>query len=171
MKFLPTPTGEGGGAGSHSGDDPDVQAVEGFPPAYNVIRASKAKELGAVRLGGVYGLGRVTGPEKIGFGKGGLAMEGDMRPFSVHNYHCADWGLNMSLTIRKTDSGAFDELICLSCARPHSFAERMAGDGQPMVIVLSDQEFPAALPANDGDCVTIMRVEDANLFELEDAFN
>jgi len=141
-----------------------------FPPAYNVIRANKSKELGAVRLGGIYGLGRLIGTEKIGFSKGGLAVEGDARAFTVQNYHCAEKGLNMSLTIKKTDAGAYDDLNCISCERTHSFAERMAGDGAPMVIVLSDQEFPASLPASEGSCLMIMRVEDGTLFELEDAF-
>jgi len=143
----------------------------GFPSAYNVIRAGKATSLGAMRLGSLFGLGRVTTGEKIGFGRGGMAVLGDSRTFSAQNYHCAEKGLNMSFSLMKPPHGGQDGLHCLACQVPHSLSDRMAEEGLPIVVVLSDQNFPAVLPAVDGDCVVVIRVEDATLSDLETVFS
>jgi hypothetical protein len=87
----------------------------------------------------------------------------------VQNYHCAEKGLNMSLTLRRPAAGAVDELQCISCPVAHSLAGRIA-IGNPVVFVLSDQNFPAMVPAGGGGCMVIVRVEDGTLSEIEGAF-
>ncbi len=43
----------------------------------------------------------------------------------------------------------------------------MGRDGQPVVVVLADQAFPANVPAADGgECIRVVRVEDGSLHEL-----
>ena len=58
---------------------------------------------------------------------------------------------------------------CIACSPSHSVAERIER-GAPVVIIISDQHFPAVLPALNGDCVITVRVEDGLLNELEEAF-
>jgi hypothetical protein len=43
--------------------------------------------------------------------------------------------------------------------------------GEPVVICISDQNFPPVLPADDGKCVVVIRVEEGRLFELENTFS
>ena len=76
----------------------------------------------------------------------------------------------MSLTLRMPAPGAQDNLDCLACPAPHSLADRLTEEGRPVVFVLSDQAFPAMLPAKEGDCAVIIRVEDGTLSEIEGAF-
>jgi hypothetical protein len=49
-------------------------------------------------------------------------------------------------------------MCCLACPSGHSFLQKLAEDRLPVVIVVSDQNFPALVPANDGDCLLIIRV-------------
>jgi hypothetical protein len=66
--------------------------------------------------------------------------------------------------------GKDDPMGCLSCPALHSIAESLR-DGQPTVIILSDQTFPPVLsPTGDGNCTFIIRVEDCELWELEEVF-
>jgi hypothetical protein len=44
------------------------------------------------------------------------------------------------------------------------------GAGRAQVVVISDQSFPPVLPTNDGQCVVVVRVEDAALSELVSVF-
>jgi hypothetical protein len=53
--------------------------------------------------------------------------------------------------------------MCYTCFRePHkAFQGR---EGEPVALVLSDQSFPANVPAvDDGECIRVMRVEDGSL--------
>ena len=59
----------------------------------------------------------------------------------------------------------------MSCSVPHSVAGRMVGDGLPVVFLLTDQNFPAVLPAGGGGCTVVVRVEDGSLNELEKVFS
>jgi hypothetical protein len=44
-------------------------------------------------------------------------------------------------------------------------------EGLPIVIFLTDQTFPPVLPpTGDGNCTVIIRVEDSELWELEEVF-
>jgi hypothetical protein len=47
-----------------------------------------------------------------------------------------------------------------------------ARDIVPLVFVLSDQNFPAALPVaeGEGECINIFRIEDASPLELANGF-
>ncbi len=66
--------------------------------------------------------------------------------------------------------GKDDPMGCLSCPAPHSIAESLR-EGQPIVIILADQTFPPVLPpTGDGNCTVILRVEDCELWELEEVF-
>jgi hypothetical protein len=61
-------------------------------------------------------------------------------------------------------------LWVVSHAPHHSIAESLR-EGQPTVIILSDQTFPPVLPpTGDGNCTVIIRVEDCELWELEEVF-
>jgi hypothetical protein len=141
-----------------------------LPPAYSIIRAAKAKLLNAGRLGVVVGLDRTPSFGKIGYGKGGLVVQSDGRSYQTQNYHCTDKGLNMSVSLRRPIAGAADDMACLACPNSHSFADRMEREGLPIVVIVSDQHFPPILPAANGDCAVIIRVEDGLLPELECAF-
>ena len=60
-----------------------------------------------------------------------------------------------------------NSLMCLNCTSgPHHILKK-DGQSKPAAFILTDQCFPAALPATDGkDCLAIIRVEDATLNDL-----
>ena len=89
--------GPSGGSGSGAGAMNEAD----FPPEYNIIRTAKAAGLAPVRLGGLFGLGRVSSGARLGYGQGGLAVGGDSRTFAAQNYHCAEKGLNMSFSVTR----------------------------------------------------------------------
>ena len=70
-----------------------------FPPAYGVIRAAKGANLMA---GTFNGLGDMTRePTPTGYPKTGFIAGSDNRPFAAQNYHCAEKGLNISLSVKR----------------------------------------------------------------------
>ena len=154
------PTGPAGGTGQKIGD---------FPPAYAAIRAGKFKRLMAGKFGSVCGIHRLA-TDKIGFPRCGMDAGNDGRVYSVQNYHCTEKGLNMSISISKVGKDNLDTMDCLSCVQGHSLRNRIES-GLPVAIVLADQNFPASAPAANGDCLTILRVEDGLLPEIENAFS
>jgi len=141
-----------------------------FPSEYNIIRTARAAALAPARMAGLFGLGRVPTGTRLGYGTGGLAVEGDCRTFLAQNYHCAEKGLNMSFSLARPDRAGRDGLICLACPARHSHADRMAGEGRPVVVILADQNFPAILPVSSGDCAIVVRIEDGTLADLDAAF-
>jgi hypothetical protein len=93
-----------------------------------------------------------------------------MRQYSVQNYHVLNKERNVFATISMPPIGKDDPMGCLWCSTPHSFSESLR-EGQPIVIILSDQTFPPVLlPTGDGNCTVIIRVEDCELWELEEVF-
>ncbi len=99
----------------------------------------------------------------IGAATGGFEVKGDTRQYSVQNYHVLNKKRNVSATISMPPIGKDDPMGCLSCPTPHSFSESLR-EGQPVVIILSDQTFPPVLPpTGDGNCTVIIRVEDCEL--------
>jgi len=95
---------------------------------------------------------------------------GDTRQYSVQNYHITVKKRNVSATISMPPIGKDDPMGCLSCPTPHSIAESLR-EGLPIVIFLTDQTFPPVLPpTGDGNCTVIIRVEDSELWELEEVF-
>ncbi len=60
--------------------------------------------------------------------------------------------------------------LCYTCfGEPH--AAREGREGQPVTYVLSDQSFPANVPATDGgECFRVVRVEDGTVQEITNAF-
>jgi hypothetical protein len=51
--------------------------------------------------------------------------------------------------------------MCISCDNEHEIL-----GSSPMVICLSDQNFVPVLPADKGNCVNIVRIENASITEL-----
>ena len=140
-----------------------------FPPAYNVIRAAKNKSMAAIRVGSSFGVGRNEAPLKTGY-YGGLAAPGDNRSFRVQNFHSTEKYLNLSFSVSRPDNGKTDRLDCLACELDHSFMVKMKENGQPVLIVIADQNFPAALPMKDGLCPIVIRVEDGTMQDLTGVF-
>ncbi len=104
----------------------------------------------------------------IGAATGGFEVGADTRQYSVQNYHVLNKKRNVSATISMLPIGKDDPMGCLSCPAPHSIAESL-WEGQPIVIVLSDQTFPPVLPpTGDDNCTVITGVEDCELWELEE---
>ncbi len=93
----------------------------------------------------------------------GFDVTADSRQFAAKNFHDLDGCRNISSSID------YEGLTCLACANPHSLAESM-GRGEPVVVCISDQNFPPILPAEDSKCVVVIRVEEGRLFEIENAF-
>jgi hypothetical protein len=60
-------------------------------------------------------------------------------------------------------------MLCLACEKLHSLNERMERE-EPVALVLCDQNFPPILPTIDGRCISVIRIEDGRLFELEKTF-
>lgn len=160
------PAGSLGYANTDTGpqDEPPV-----FPPIYNIIRARKKKEGAAVRLGDTFGTRRKISDSSVAI-QGGFLDTKDKRNFRAQNYHCTEKNLNVSFSVAKPDSGATDGIDCLACTDPHSFYDRMANKGLPVLIVMSDQNFPAILPAKEGLCPIIVRVEDGTMADLLSVF-
>ena len=147
--------------------DFDQGKTQPFPPIYNVIRANKNQKLGATQLGGAFGYNRVHSQSHTGY-KGGLAAAGDMRSFKVQNFHSTEKGFNCSFSISRPEGGG-DPMNCLGCSSAHSFAERL-GDGLPVLVIIADQSFSPFLPAKEGLCPIVIRVEDGTLQDLCEVF-
>jgi hypothetical protein len=99
---------------------------------------------------------RRTGIESHGLAPG-FEIRNDERHLGVKNFHIPDHKRNISSTI--DNSG--DELKCISCKKTHEIDFSV-----PLCLVLTDQNFPPSLPAIDGQCCVILRVEDGLLFEF-----
>jgi hypothetical protein len=169
----PPPTDFDGALGSRSnvGSDSFIQDSEPLlPPIYNIIRANKNRNMAAGELGTVFGQDHegIDKSDGIQMG-GGLISEGDNRGFKAQNYHLAEKGLNVSMSVSKPNNDT-DAMNCLACTETHSFAERMGGKLLPVLIVLSDQCFAPILLAGEGHCPIIVRVEDGTLQEICDVF-
>ena len=163
----PPPNASGSSIGSSG---PASNAGEPrLPPAYNIIRAAKNKTMAAIRVGATFGIGRSQAPIKSGY-RGGLVASGDMRSFRAQNFHSTEKGLNLSFSVARPDSGVSDSLGCLACDTDHSLAEKMKEKGLPVLIILSDQNFPAILPMLDGLCPIVIRVEDGTMADLAGVF-
>jgi hypothetical protein len=68
-------------------------------------------------------------------------------------------------TVNQSISSSFDpaKLICISCGNEHPvFAKK------PVVILFSDQNFVPTMQGKGGDCIHILRMENASLLELFD---
>ena len=143
--------------------------VAGFPPIYNIIRANKTRAAAATILNGTESFPRKqldTAPKA----PSGLLNQGDQRCFRVQNYHSVEKGLNISLSVRRPTPGTEDLLECTGCPAAHSLAGRMRENGLPILVVLSDQNFSPVLPAVEGCCPAVIRVEDGTLQDITGVF-
>ncbi len=84
----------------------------------------------------------------------------DERWLRNYNIHSVEKGVNVSCSFNPRSG------LCYTClGEPHRAWE--GREGQPVVVVLADQSFPANVPAADGgECIRIVRVEDGSLHEL-----
>jgi hypothetical protein len=96
-----------------------------FPSQFYTIRAARFRSLRVTTLGGVLGFSRLgveSGRPDCGF-----RVEGDMRSFTVMNFHRTDANRNISSSVTV-------ELECLACMAPHSLRDNAAA-GLPLVVV------------------------------------
>ncbi len=85
----------------------------------------------------------------------------DDRPLLTREAYLTAKNTNLSYTYN------YGDLQCRACHNSHPLLGR---DVKP-VFILADQNFPAALPVNDGGkCIGIHRIEDASLEELAESF-
>ena len=59
--------------------------------------------------------------------------------------------------------------FCYTCkGEPHKATQ--GRDGEAVAFVVSDQSFPANVPAmGEGECLRVLRVEDGSLYEITEA--
>jgi hypothetical protein len=87
----------------------------------------------------------------------GFELAEDDRHLKVKNFHIPAFKRNVSSSV----DNAGGQLMCVSCTANHLY------DGaSPVCLILSDQNFPPALPAIEGQCCVIIRAEDCLLSEL-----
>jgi hypothetical protein len=88
----------------------------------------------------------------------------DERWLRNYNIHSMEKQVNISCSYNPRNG------LCYTCfGEPH--AARGGREGQPVTYVLSDQSFPANVPATDGgECFRIVRVEDGTVQEITNAF-
>ena len=83
--------------------------------------------------------------------------------------------VTFDLASNTNTSFSFDsnKMACLCCGTFLSKKSERGGEKKRLAIVLSDQNFPAALPAagERGGCLKIIRVESGSLAQLADVFN
>jgi len=75
-----------------------------------------------------------------------------------------------------TSTFGLEDLVCVGCERSHKIMFRSGTrvkpeDMGPLLVILSDQHFPACLtPTGRGECIKIIRIEDASLEQLVSKF-
>jgi hypothetical protein len=150
----PTPASEESGSATQN-------AI--FKQQYFVIRAQRARQSAGTELGGVGPYGRDSAKDNVLGIEQGFEVNGDQRQFRAKNFHDARGGRNVSSSLEP------EGMLCLACEKQHSLSERIERE-EPVALVLCDQNFPPILPTNDGRCISVIRVEDGRLFELEKTF-
>jgi hypothetical protein len=134
-----------------------------FKQQYYVIRAQRARQSAGIELGGVGPYGRDSEKDTFLGKEQGFEVKDDQRQFRAKNFHDARGGRNVSSSLE------LEGMLCLACEKQHSLSERMERE-EPVALVLCDQNFPPILPTNDGRCISVIRIEDGRLFELEKTF-
>jgi hypothetical protein len=156
----------GTGAGTSTGTSTDAATGTGtdraktaksfeFPPAYYNVRKQRANASSYVELPTVEGNRRKCATcVKI---QPGFEINGDDRQHLVNNYHISALRKNVSASVARKE----DELWCVSCNESHSF-----NNNDPVVVILTDQNFSPMVPATDKKCCVVLRLEDCLLSEL-----
>jgi hypothetical protein len=139
------------------GED-DVFEKVTFPHAYKKVRAMRMGAQKTAKLGQVGGITRVVTNTPSGLA--GFDLPEDDRQFQVVNYHIPALRKNISTSVKKVSEDS-SQLICVTCEEKHFFTGK-----EPVLVVLADQHFPPSLPSSVGQCVVVMRCEDAMLHEL-----
>jgi hypothetical protein len=63
---------------------------------------------------------------------------------------------NYSSSVKRREDG----ILCMSCDEEHDF-----NDNNPVVVFITDQNFPPSLPSHEHRCVVVLRLEDCLLSE------
>jgi hypothetical protein len=134
-----------------------------FKQQYYVIRAQRARQSVRNDLGIVGPYGRESKKDQNIKKEPGFDISGDQRQFRVKNFHDARGGRNVSSSLEP------EGMLCLACEQQHSLSEGIERE-ELVALVLCDQNFPPILPTTDGKCISVVRVEDGRLFELEKTF-
>jgi hypothetical protein len=126
-----------------------------FPAAYSNVRKSRLNSVPVKELQTIDGNRRkqaVCVKPLPGF-----EIAGDDRQYSVSNFHIPTMKKNVSASIQRKESG----LYCVTCKNQHDFS-----GPEPFVLIISDQNFPPALPTDEKRCCVVIRLEDCYLNEL-----
>jgi hypothetical protein len=149
-----TDTGAGAGSLTNTERAKNAKSFE-FPPAYYNVRKQRANASSYVELPTVEGNRRKSATcVKI---QPGFELKGDDRQHRVYNYHIPALCKNVSASVARKE----DELWCVSCNESHSF-----NNNDPVVVILTDQNFSPMVPATDKKCCVVLRLEDSLLSEL-----
>jgi hypothetical protein len=148
-----------GRSDTNTDPDDDVFAEKlSFPHAYKKVRALRISATKTARLGSMEAAQRVVTNTPAGLM--GFDIPDDDRQFQVMNYHIPALKKNISISAKKlTDEST--QLVCVSCKEKHFFTGQ-----EPVLVILSDQHFPPALPSTGHQCAIVIRCEDALLHEL-----
>jgi hypothetical protein len=87
----------------------------------------------------------------------GFDVPEDDRQYQVNNFHIPALKKNVSASVCRRD----EELYCVSCENAHSFSGT-----DPIVVILTDQNFTPMLPSGKKRCCVVLRLEDCYLSEL-----
>jgi hypothetical protein len=142
----------GAGAGTGSGLS---SPAHDFPQAYYNVRKQRANATPYVELPLVDGNRRKSA--QCCRLQPGFDIAGDDRQHSVTNFHIPSLKKNVSASVTRDK----DDLHCVSCNSSHSFSGT-----EPVVVILTDQNFSPSLPAQNTQCCVILRLEDCLLSEL-----
>ena len=158
----PSGSGASGARGSSSQSDYRTDNVGG---KYMAIRKYREEKLACPDLIGGYS------NSDINKNYGSFRNISDYRIDIVHESN--------DIAAMRNRSYSFDlqNYSCMSCSSSHQVLHGLSGAGagggdEREVLVLSDQNFPAALPSGTSGkkCLSMMRIEFASLSELADAF-
>jgi hypothetical protein len=186
MSQIPDEIGGGGGGGEGDRGGPDTQTVPVPDPAGGNTSSSTAtqppKEIEntiGLNLGSTYkqcstsraaantmtvteikdGVCQTaaTGAPKIG----SLDWPGD--DSVLKTFHGSRISKN-GKTVNESISSSFDprNLTCMCCPDPH----HVLVSNKPLVLIFSDQNFVSNLSGGDGNCIAVLRAENASLCEL-----
>jgi hypothetical protein len=87
---------------------------------------------------------------------GGSGLNFPRPLYNSKNFHIPTLRKNVSSSVSRTDAG----LLCITCVGEHSFSGQ-----DPICVIISDQNFPPALPTDEKRCCVVLRLEDCMLNE------
>jgi hypothetical protein len=136
-----------------------VKVGKGLDSRYNAVRTVRSRWFGGKELNRKSTVDHCEEDSLPGFADG--EDERWTRNFNIYN---VDRGVNVSCSFNPRTG------LCYTCiGEPHNAYQ--GRNGETIVMVLSDQCFPANVPAVDGgECFRVVRVEDGTCQELVNEF-